>query len=154
MRTNEAFAALTYRPLLTGNVLQWPDEINRQRKLGGADVLAVRVTREQQQSVTADIQCRPKPVPKGGYVALDLRTWDHTWRPVIVTAYLTDTGPPRVEQLTGAGLQGAPITVQQQGRGRWRIGPLTLPDETHDRPLLVGCWGSVADTQTDPAFGL
>jgi LmbE family N-acetylglucosaminyl deacetylase len=151
-RRNEPFAELSQRHAHPGTPLTWPDENSRRRGLGGAEVLGAAVHVKPDCVVDAEIWCAPKPLGRDAYVAMDLRTWDLSGRPVIATVTLADPLSPTATCWDSRGTSKADVRSWLGGGGQWHITGLQMPRDSRARDrLFITCWGSVRDRLTDPA---
>ncbi|MCD6350823.1 MAG: PIG-L family deacetylase, partial [Armatimonadetes bacterium] len=152
LRTNEAFCRLTPAELVPGKSASWRDETTTQGKLGGADVRFAYVRVGRDGFLIASLLCAPHPLPKKGYLAVDVRTWDATGCPTFATLYITQSGQSQAALVRAGRLSTFAFPTKQTEPGLWTLGPVALPPSVQDyRDSLVLCWGSRRDRSLDPA---
>jgi LmbE family N-acetylglucosaminyl deacetylase len=136
---------------------QWLLPHRARRKLGGADLSSLTLKVQDNLVLQAEITGLARPIPVGGYIALDVRTWDSSGLPVLTTIYLRPTSHG------GAALAGAvrsgpratsrpiPVLLSTPQAGRLVVTGVPLPQESFARTrLFLSCWGSDRDRVTDP----
>ncbi len=151
-RTDEAFARLDIPVASSGSALEWHDESDGRARLGGADVLSARLLLPGRQGAGFELAAAARPLPKAGYLALDLRRWGPANRMLITTVYLHRSDRPSVVSLGPDGLSRSTLQATQPAPGQWRVEDVPVPGGARARgEVLVHCWGSVGDRVTDPA---
>jgi len=150
-RQDEIFEALMVREVAGGEV-EWRDIRGHRRGLGGAEVRDLRLQLGSDLHVTAEMATTPRRIPQQGYICLDLRTWDDRLNPVITTLYVKPGGQAEAIRLEGE-VYGRPLlTKASVTLGKVEVTRLPLPAQSLARKeMLVTCYGSVKDRQTEPA---
>lgn len=151
-RANEVFCQLPVVQATYGEPVEWRDEVNHHRGLGGADVREITLLIKADGSTQVTYSAARGEIPAKGYIAVDLRTWDTAGRPALLTIYLGKGGRIAVKTLGGHPALPAPKvqSVEVQG-GLFRLEGLMLPHWAREYgEVFVSCWGSVGDRRTDP----
>jgi len=151
-RRNESFELLPAQELRVGHVIRWPDPEGPRRTLAGAALTQVRFTVTQRLAADAEVESLPRPLPRNGYLAVDLRTQTPQGATAITTAYVRPGGMAWVTRLNPpAAAETRPLALGGRA-GRLALQGLELPGGAKvPTDLFVTCWGSVRDRATDPA---
>jgi LmbE family N-acetylglucosaminyl deacetylase/ribosomal protein S18 acetylase RimI-like enzyme len=150
-RTNEIFAPRPVAEMDWEVPHRWQDEDSGRRSLGGAEVTGVELTLARDRSVRGLVWTAPRPLPKRGYVALDLRAWDVIGRPVVMTLWIDADGSAEAELVTKRSRQRLPAEIRLREPGLLEFSGFTLPRSVLEKGVFVTCWGSVRDRAVDPA---
>ncbi len=136
---------------------QWSLQHRARRKLGGADLSSLALKVQDNLVLQAELIGVPRPIPSGGYIALDVRTWDSSGLPVITTIYLRPTShhgaalAGAVRAGPGATSRPIPVLLATPEPGRLVVTGVPLPPESFARTrLFLSCWGSDRDRVIDP----
>lgn len=151
-RANEVFCRLPPVKAVYGVPIEWQDEINHHRGLGGADVRQIALLVKADRSVQLSYSAARAEIPAKGYVAVDFRTWDAEGRPVVLTVYVGEGGQVAAKAIADHPSLPAPKVrmVRAQG-GLFKLDGLVLPDWMREwEKVFLSCWGSAGDRRTDP----
>ncbi len=150
---NEVFEELPIVSAARGEITSRDPPQTRSR-LAGAKVTSLRITGLDGPQASALVTGAPKAMPKGAYIALDIRTWDDYRSPAITTVYLRNGGDAQVYAL-GPGLepQQGSVEVWAPQAGVFEVSrvPLLAP-RGREQDVFITCWGSIGDRLTDPAM--
>ncbi len=148
VRRNEMFAPLRPPGIQARRLMALCDEAAVGRHMGAADVRAVQA-RVEGRFASGEVACGGRALPRRGYVAFDVRGWQggRAW---IVTAYLQGRRE-RVVRMWGESVDATWREARLSRDGAWQVGELELPVAAGSGPVMIDCWGSVADRKIDAA---
>ena len=151
-RATESFQRLHPPVLDIDRLAEWPDEPGPRRRMQGADVKDVTILPDRPGVVEAEVLAQLLPLTPRGYIAVDLRARDAHGEWTIATARILDGGRAELAQVSGGRLVRRSLAAEHPNPGLWRLDAVPVPGGPAAGPVLVACWGSIADLMTDPAF--
>lgn len=151
-RANEAFELLRPVNLEPGGAYVWNHPNTRHRRLGGAQVIRLRLEASHHQTLAVRLDTAPGRINDHAAITLDIRSWDQQGSPLITTIYLRAGGRGHVKHVGAVAASDGPVTVEAHEPRLLEIPALPLAPGTLDRgELLLTCWGSRSDRAAEAA---